>query len=109
MQVLRSKEKAGSDGLSKCKKKKKKRGLHIKEIYLLVLEPNELLVCLIHNMLEQNPFFGHLFLPGGSDGKESACNIGNAGSIPGSERSPGEGNGNPLQYSSLGNFMNRGA
>ena len=57
MQVLRSKEKAGRVGLSKCQKKKK-RVLYIKEIYLLVLEPNELLVCLIHNMLEQNPFWG---------------------------------------------------
>ena len=44
--------------------------------------------------------------------KESACNAGDtgdAGLIPGSERSPGEGNGNPLQYSSLGNPMDRGA
>ena len=57
MQVLRSEEKAGRAGLSKCQKKKK-RGLYIKEIYLLVLEPNGLLVCLIHNMLEQYPFFG---------------------------------------------------
>ena len=47
--------------------------------------------------------------PGGSDGKESACNAGNPGSIPGSGRSPGEGNGNPLQYSCLENFMGRGA
>ena len=37
-------------------------------------------------------------LPGGSDGKESVCNAGDPGSIPGSERSPGEKNGNPLQY-----------
>ena len=36
--------------------------------------------------------------PGGSDGKESVCNAGEPGSIPGSGRSPGEGNGNPLQY-----------
>ena len=35
--------------------------------------------------------------PAGSDGKESACNVGDLGSIPGSRRSPGEGNGNPLQ------------
>ena len=42
--------------------------------------------------------------PGGSDGKESACNAGDLGSIPGSGRSPGEGNDNPLQYSSLKNF-----
>ena len=39
--------------------------------------------------------------PGDSDGKESACNAGDLGSIPGSGRSPGEGNGNPLQYSCL--------
>ena len=39
--------------------------------------------------------------PGGSDGKETACNAGNVGLIPGSGRSPGEGNGNPLQYSCL--------
>ena len=42
-------------------------------------------------------------------GKESACNVRNEGLIPGSGRSPGEGNGNPLQYSSLGNPMDRGA
>ena len=47
--------------------------------------------------------------PGGSDGKESACNAGNPGSIPGSGRFPGEGNGNPLQYSCLEDFMGRGA
>ena len=41
--------------------------------------------------------------PGGTDGKESACNVGDMGSIPGLERSPGEGNGNPLQYSCLEN------
>ena len=46
--------------------------------------------------------------PGGSDGKESACNAEDLGSIPGSGRSPGEGNGNPLQYSYLENHMNRG-
>ena len=43
--------------------------------------------------------------PGGSDGKESACNAGDLGSIPGSGRSPREGNGYPLQYSSLENSM----
>ena len=44
-----------------------------------------------------------------SVGKESACSAGNPGSIPGSGRSPGEGNGNPLQYSCLKNSMDRGA
>ena len=48
-------------------------------------------------------------LPGGSDGKESVCNAGDPGLILGSGRSPGEGNGNPLQYSCLENPMNRGA
>ena len=47
--------------------------------------------------------------PGGSEFKESACNAGDLGSIPGSGRSPGEGNGNPLQYSCLENPMDRGA
>ena len=46
--------------------------------------------------------------PGGSDGKESACNVGDPGLIPGSARSPGEGNGYPLQYSHLKNSMDRG-
>ena len=47
--------------------------------------------------------------PGGSEGKASACNVGDLGSIPGSGRSPGEGNGNPLQYSCLENPMDGGA
>ena len=47
--------------------------------------------------------------PGGSDGKASARNVGDPGSIPGSERSPGEGNGNLLQHSCLENPMDRGA
>ena len=42
-----------------------------------------------------------LGIPGGSDSKASACNAGDPGSIPGLERFPGEGNGNPLQYSSI--------
>ena len=41
----------------------------------------------------------HMGFPSGSDGKESACRAGDPGSIPGSGRSPGRGNGNPLQYS----------
>ena len=46
--------------------------------------------------------------PCSSVGKESACNAGDQDSIPGSGRSPGEGNGNPLQYSCLENPMDRG-
>ena len=47
--------------------------------------------------------------PGGSDGKESAGDAGDPGSIPGSGRSPGEGKGNPLQYSCLENPKDGGA
>ena len=50
--------------------------------------------------------------PGGLAGKESACSggdTGDLGSIPGPGKSPGEGNGNPLQYCCLGNSMDRGA
>ena len=48
-------------------------------------------------------------LPGGSDGKESACNAGDLGSIPGLGRSPGKRNGNPFQYSYWENPMDREA
>ena len=47
--------------------------------------------------------------PDGSDGKESACNVGDLGLIHGLGGSPGEGNGNPLQYSCLENPTDRGA
>ena len=50
----------------------------------------------------------HWGLPGGSDGKEPACNAGDLNSIPGSGRSHGGGHGNPLQYSCLGNLVDRG-
>ena len=53
---------------------------------------------------QQGPIF-----PGGSEVKASACNVGDLGSIPGSGRSPGEGNGNPIQYSCLENPMDGGA
>ena len=48
-------------------------------------------------------------MTGGSYGKESACNAGDLGSIYALERSPREGNGNPLQYSCLENPMDRGS
>ena len=56
-----------------------------------------------HHLLLPVPI--HPF-PGGSEVKVSACNVGDLGSIPGSGRSPGEGSGNPLQYSSLENPVN---
>ena len=52
---------------------------------------------------------GHPGFPGGSVGNESACKVGNWGSILGLGRSPGEGNGNPFQYSCLENPMDWGA
>ena len=60
---------------------------------------------------EQRQLQGHgvcvaaLGFPGGSDGKDSACNAGDAGSVPGLGRSPEEGNGYPLQYSGLENSV----
>ena len=54
-------------------------------------------------------FSSDVGFPSGSDGKESTCNAEDLGSIPGLERSLGEGNGNPLQYSCLENPMDRGA
>ena len=53
--------------------------------------------------------FTKLGFPASSAGKESACNAGDSSSIPGLGRSPGEGYGNPLQYSCLENPMDRGA
>ena len=55
------------------------------------------------------PFEFIFYFSGDSDGKVSAYNAGDQGSIPGSGRSLGEGNGNPLQYSCLENAMDRGA
>ena len=62
-------------------------------------------VCKIDS---QREFAVCLNFPGGSDGKVSAFNMGDLGSIPGSGRCSGEGNGNPLQYPCLENPMNGG-
>ena len=75
--------------------------------------PSLLLSFLLCNCLFHGPFvnfekISNLGIPGGSDSKESACNAGDPGSIPGSGRSPGDGNGCPLQYSCLKNSMDRG-
>ena len=61
------------------------------------------------DMTERLHFHFLLGFPGGSEVKASACNVGDLGSIPGLGRSPGEGNGNPLQYSHLENPMDGGA
>ena len=66
-----------------------------------------------HFLITRNPFYPVLCIPkgfpGGSEGKASACNAGDLDSIPGLGRSPGEGNGNPLQYSCLENPTDGGA
>ena len=54
-------------------------------------------------------FYRALGFSGGSDSKESTCSAGDPGLIPGSERSPGEGYGYPLQYTCLENPLDRGA
>ena len=59
--------------------------------------------------LERSEVFRDWDFPGGSDSKASAYNVGDLGSVPGLGRSPGEGNGNPLQYSHLENPMDGGA
>ena len=67
------------------------------------------LESVIMNEISQKEENQHVLTPSGSVSKESACNAGDLGSIPGSGRSPGERNGNPLQYSYLENPMDRGA
>ena len=67
---------------------------------------NEVLLIVI--LVNSNEFEEPSILPGGSDGKASAYNAGDPGSIPGLERCSGEGNGNPLQYSCLENPMDGG-
>ena len=65
---------------------------------------------LLHILAVFFPYYIDISLfPGGSDGKASACNVGDLNSIPGLGRYPGEGNGNLLQYSCLENPMDRGA
>ena len=61
-----------------------------------------------HDLATEHHYRQRIDFPGGSDGKVSASNAGDPSSTPGSGRSPGEGNGNPLQYSCLENPMDRG-
>jgi hypothetical protein len=77
-------------------------------VYLLLPFPNlHLPISLFLKMLWTVCYF-HMDT-GGSDGKESACNAEEASWIPGLGRSPGEGNGDSLQYSSLENSLDREA
>ena len=75
------------------------------------LTKTPLRLLLLHKALECLGFCVHCLrvgFSGGSDSKESVCSAGDAGSIPGSGRSPGRGHGNPLQYSCLENSMDTG-
>ena len=66
---------------------------------------NFFMVSASYQLRSKAKFIATKGFPGGSEVKASACNAGDLGSIPGSGRSPGEGNGNPLQYSCLENPM----
>ena len=66
-------------------------------------------VVLVSVVQQSDSVYMYVGFPGGSDGKGSTCNAGDTGSIPVSGRSPSEGTGYPLQYSCLGNSMDRGA
>ena len=68
-----------------------------------------LVVTVSHTLLFRDDLDSFGGFPGGSEVKESACNEGDVGSVPGFGRSPGEGNGNPLQYSCQENLMDGGA
>ena len=76
---------------------------------LLTTHHKSLLCASIAFILNYQSDIYHMCFPGGSVSKEAACSAGDPDLLPGLERSPGEGNGNPLQYSCLGNFMVRGA
>ena len=84
-------------------------------LVLLGVQMHHFNLCLHHDMafslwVSDSSFLRtpHLSFPGGLDGKASACNATDLGSIPGSGRSPGRGNGNPLQYSCLKNSTDGG-
>ena len=90
--------------------------LQILSIYFFHCFWVKLNFCHIILARSRSPHLGFLLLftrdpglPQWLSGKESACDAGNMGSIPGLGRSPGEGNGNALQYSCLGNPLDRGA
>ena len=77
----------------------------------IVLEPLEIEAGVLTSpkfCVDYNALYWITDFPGGSDDKESACNAGDPTSIPGSGRSPGEGNSNPFQYSCLENSMDSG-
>ena len=91
-----------SDGLLWSEESENRRGFFLPCATLLALIFSRHNLMIITDICLAVIMLG---FPGGSDNKETACNAGDAGSIPGLGRSPGEGNGYPLQYSGLENFM----
>ena len=89
----------------------KKLKLDWKHLEKYTESANFLGLCCSHTVATRALSMGivQMGFPDGSDGKESACNAGDPGLIPGLGRSPGVGNRNPLQYSCLENLMDRGA
>ena len=90
-------------------KRKKKKGCNRTQAYLVYSLCNLQERCFMSTILIY--FFSRFYfggLPDGSEVKAPACNVGDPGLIPGLGRSPGEGNGNPLQYSCLENPMDGG-
>ena len=94
---------------------------HLGCVYILEIVNNASLSIMLHVSFQISIFaffldiyagvelLGHIRLPRCFSNKESTCNAGDADSIPGSGRTPREGNGNPLQYSCLGNPLDKGA
>ena len=85
-------------GISCCRT----QALGVRASTVVECRPSCPVACGIFPDQGQNPYIS-------SAGKESACNAGDSGLIPGSGRSPGKGNGNPHQYSCMENLMDRGA
>ena len=78
-------------------------------IQLSSVKPDIKEICKNVNPISLSLIIIFLGFPGGTNGRESACNAGDVGWIPGLGTSPGGGHGNSLQYSCLGNSMDRGA
>ena len=95
-------------GLKKKKKPNSTKGYRVKSVSS-TLHSVIAMYCLYPYQNRLCPHKQMRGFPGGSNGKESACNVGDLGSIPGLGRSPGEGSSYPLQYSGLENSMDRGA
>ena len=76
------------------------------DFFVLCIIRGEICLYILYIVCSMYLYTFQYIIPCGSAGKESTCNVGDLGLIPGLGRSPGEGNGYPLQYSGLGNSMN---